>query len=106
MSKKKRRPKREVNDGVKQPRGDVSYLFFDPEEIAVAPWFPTPDASGDPTQVHIIISPDQKENFTIVLRFKGPDSLGEIIHALMTYRNDIWPDADRPWEEDDDSEKS
>jgi hypothetical protein len=59
--------------------------------ITIAEWCPNPDREN-PTQVHLIIELEDAD-FSMVLRFKGTESLDKIINALIETRRRVFPDA-------------
>ena len=59
-----------------------------PEEINVRTWYPTPDASGPPKQVHLHFGKSPGPIFAV--RFKGPRGLDRMIDALISHREEVW----------------
>lgn len=68
--------------------GIVAYL--DVESLEIAPWSPDDKAELPPTQVHLI-QHIRGIKEPIILRFKGPDTLGVLIEQLARYRGEVWP---------------
>jgi hypothetical protein len=58
----------------------------------IVEWHPLPDAQGDPTQVHIIITPGEGplDEFKFILRLKSKDACDGMIEALQRHRNNVW----------------
>ncbi len=52
-------------------------------------WCPAPTPTVPPTQVHLHLPPIG--GVQIVVRFKGPHTLDELIAALQHHRHDVWP---------------
>lgn len=52
-----------------------------------------PAGEDDPTQVHFHIYVEGKEDEPLIMRFKSPDSIGDLVEELNRYRNLVWPDA-------------
>lgn len=67
--------------------------FFELEELRIAAWCPDAKAEEPPEQVHLI-SKLQELNIPIIMRFKGPDTLGFLIEELAKYRREVWPDCE------------
>lgn len=65
-------------------------VFFEVEEINVHEWHPTPDGSGPPEQVHMEIVAKGFPS-PLLMRFKGPGSIGRLILALRKHRDAVWP---------------
>jgi hypothetical protein len=57
------------------------------EGINVYSWCPAPEPIVPPTQVHLHIN---LGGLTLVMRFKGPDTLDAIIKALRDHRRDVF----------------
>lgn len=72
------------------------------EGLRVLEWCPN-DRAGNPTQVHLAVTfhealqtplgpvrnPGGLESM-IVVRFKGPDTISELIDALTWHRDNVW----------------
>jgi hypothetical protein len=65
---------------------------FEVKDIQINEWHPTPDGTGPATQVHLVIR-FYGIGCPFVWRFKGPESLGQIIAAFTRHRASVWPDA-------------
>ena len=61
------------------------------EAIRVAEWHPTPDASGPPTQVHLLIEGGDVP--LMAIRFKGPDTLAKVAAALVVHGQNVFGDS-------------
>ncbi len=69
---------------------NVTGAFAEIKELHVSSWNPLPDGKGPSTQVHLRI--DLKDfDVPFVMRFKGPDTLDQLIDALERHRYDVWP---------------
>lgn len=86
-----------------KPRGKVTRSnkpkpgivhFLDVESLEVAAWCPDTEAQQPPEQVHMILRLQDLEDVPFLIRFKSPDTLGFIIQELVTYRRQVWPDAE------------
>ena len=64
--------------------------FFEIESISVNEWHPLPDGEGDPEQVHMMIDVADVP-YPFVVRFKSRRAIDELIVALMTHANHVWP---------------
>lgn len=51
------------------------------------------DDGKNPTQVHFVMKLDRFP-YPLVVRYKGPDTLGFLIEELARYRKMVWPDAE------------
>lgn len=67
---------------------------IDVDGIRIASWCPTPDASGPPTQVHVVIDIDAETS--MVLRFKSPRGLSRFIKTLCDHGQEVWPEYADP----------
>lgn len=65
---------------------------FELKDCNIYEWHPTPDGSGKPTQVHLVANYYGVPQ-PFVWRFKGPETIGQIILALSRHRKSVWPDA-------------
>lgn len=57
-----------------------------PAGFQVLSWSPKPQPS-DPTQVHLHFEVNDQ---TVIVRFKGPDTLDRLIEALQQHRDEVW----------------
>jgi len=72
----------------------LSY-FLEIQQTEIAAWSPgKPEEKLPATQVHFI---QTVKDFPakLVVRFKGPDTLGFLIEELIKYRRDVWPDSEK-----------
>lgn len=94
MSKKtrKRSPKRNIIETRQGPRTAPLHTK-EIESFSVNAWCPDLEAKQPPEQVHFVLNVKGDLRAT-VLRFKSPDTLGDLIEQLIEYRNEVWPDAD------------
>jgi len=60
------------------------------KSISVNEWHPLPDGQGKPEQVHLWIQMEDSD-IPFVMRFKSPKPVDELIVALITHRNGVWP---------------
>jgi hypothetical protein len=74
-----------------EPR-NVRMVALDIASAEIVEWHPLPDGQGRPTQVWLIVT-FHGAPLPAVWRFKGPDTLGQIIAALQRHRANVWPDA-------------
>ena len=72
------------------PRSLEGVSLFEIESLDVYEWCPTPDASGPPEQVHVVVN---VRGFPapFVLRFKSPRTIGRFINNLRKHRDNVWP---------------
>lgn len=70
------------------------YAIFEIESITFAQWCPGPDGQGQPTQVHMEIRVKGLPT-PLVMRFKGPDTLGKFIQQMQRHRCEVWPHVPR-----------
>ena len=79
-----------------QAKGDVHSVnvaglaFYDVEEISVNEYHSLPNGEGEPEQVHMMLKLERVEH-PIVIRFKSPATLDQVIVALMAHRRRVWP---------------
>lgn len=74
------------------PRPGIE-VAYEIDSVNIAAWKPGP--VGDPakaTQVHMAVRVKGLD-LPMVIRFHGPDTLGEFIRQLVMYRSYVWPDA-------------
>ena len=64
--------------------------FFDMTNISVNEWHRLPDGEGKPEQVHLWIEVDDIP-YSFVVRFKSRRPVDELIVALMTHAEAVWP---------------
>lgn len=61
------------------------------DSLEIAAWTPERDGKGTPTQVHLLINLERPmDDIGIVLRFKGPDTLGVLIEQLQRYKREAF----------------
>ena len=90
--KRKRRSKRNIITQSKGP--STSPLHIEEiESFRVAEWCPDLEAKEPPEQVHFVLNLKNSLRAQ-VLRFKSPDTLGDLIAQLIEYRLRVWPDAE------------
>jgi hypothetical protein len=59
------------------------------KEFKVVSWHPTPDASGPPTAVAIVITTEQHGD--LVMRLKSARAVDDFIRALEHHKADVFP---------------
>lgn len=59
---------------------------------SVNAWCPDLEAKVPPEQVHFVLEVEGAVHSN-VLRFKSPDTIGDLIDLLTEYRRYVWPDA-------------
>lgn len=82
------------------PIDDQPRTLYGPkvEGYTVASWCPTPDASGPPTAVALVIETEAFEipagtKYDIVLRLKTPQAADTLIQSVLRHKRQVWPDA-------------
>lgn len=64
-------------------------VFLAPSEgLHVVSWCPTPDGTGKPQQVHLLVPIGH--DATIAIRFKSRAAVQSIIDALADHGDDVW----------------
>ena len=89
----KRKPKRKSKNEITTAYGmehPVNFSFI--REITVAEFQPA-DQDAD-LEIHMLIKCVGRKD-TMVMRFKSPDTIGDLIENLNFYRKRAWPDADK-----------
>ena len=92
MKKRKRRSKRNIIE----TRGGPTTAPLHTKKIdsfRVAAWCPDLEAKKPLEQVHFVLNVEGDLRAT-VLRFKSPDTIGDLIDQLTEYRRHVWPDAE------------
>lgn len=65
------------------------------EEIQINEFHPLPEGQGDPTQVHLAMKlKDAPANLLLILRLKSRRACVELIEALTTHTNNVFPVPD------------
>jgi len=64
--------------------------FYEIKAISVNEWHPLPNGSGKPEQVHLMIEIEDIP-YPFVLRFKSRRPIDELIVALITHANNVYP---------------
>lgn len=65
----------------------ASFYEAYPEGFHIYSWCPTPEPTVPATQVHMHIP---FAGTRLIVRFKGPYPLDELIRALQEHRRDVW----------------
>ena len=92
MRKRKRRSKRNIITQRKGPIPGVLH-YKEIESFSINAWRPDIEAKMPPEQVHFVLNLKGAVHAQL-LRFKSPDTLGDLIDQLTEYRRLVWPDAD------------
>jgi len=74
------------------PRSLAGLAFLEIESLDVAEWCPTPDGSGRPEQVHLVITVAGAPA-PLRMRFKSARTIGRLINALRKHRDNVWPQS-------------
>lgn len=70
---------------------DLKLLPGKMEILVINARHPLPDGQGGATEVHLIINLDQPlQGFGVLMRFKGPETLGALIEQLERYRKEVF----------------
>jgi hypothetical protein len=64
--------------------------FFEIKSISVNEWHSLPDGQGKPEQVHLWLDIEDIP-YPFVMRFKSRRPVDELIVALITHANGVWP---------------
>jgi hypothetical protein len=80
----------ELPDEEHGPTPLAGVAMFQIEDLNVAEWCPTPDGTGRPEQVHVVIRVTGFPH-PFVMRFKSPHSIGRFINNLRKHRDSVWP---------------
>ena len=88
-----------------KPKGQVirsnlsekAYTLTVEPVIEIKEWCPDNEAKLPPEQVHFVVRwPVPLEGLpAIVIRFKGPDTLGFFIEELIRFRRSVWPTSEK-----------
>ena len=89
--KKRRRSKRNIITQSKGPQTPPLHTQ-EIESFRVAEWCPDLEGKLPPEQVHFVLNIKGALRAQ-VLRFKSPDTLGDLIEQFIEYRARVWPDA-------------
>lgn len=68
------------------------YVKIGEPTVEIGAWSPRDDGKN-PTQVHFVMKLNGFPH-PLVMRCKGPDTLGFLIEELARYRKMVWPDAE------------
>jgi hypothetical protein len=71
------------------PQNLVGMKFLDVASVQIAEFHDLPDGQGGPTQVHMLLHL-KGSDVPIILRFKGPDSLNEVVEALRYHGKNVF----------------
>lgn len=66
------------------------------ESFSVGSWCPTPDGTGKPTAVAIVVRTTTAIGtaMDVVVRIKSPMELDRVVQMLLRHKRDVWPDAE------------
>lgn len=66
-------------------------------EFEIAAYSPGHEKNTRPTEVHFIIhwAADETRFPPMVIRFKGPDTIGFFIEELTKFRRFVWPNSEK-----------
>jgi hypothetical protein len=76
------------------PVNTVGMKYFEVENIGVFEWHSLPDGQGKPEQVHLQFKVAGIP-YPFVMRFKSRKPVDELIMALITHANGVWPNVPR-----------
>jgi len=65
--------------------------FYEIKGISVNEWHSLPNGEGKPEQVHMMLEVDGFP-YPLVIRFKSRRPVDELIVALITHANRVWPE--------------
>jgi hypothetical protein len=82
--------RRRAPPGSRLPTNLAGMAFLEIEELRVGSWCPLPDGKGPATQVHMVIGVRGLDE-PLIIRFKGPGTLDQLIESLQRHRADVWP---------------
>ncbi len=78
------------DDDASVPQNLEGLAFLEIDSVDVKEWHALPDGGGPPLQVHMVISVVGLAT-PLLLRFKGPHTIGRLIGALRKHRDNVWP---------------
>lgn len=79
------------NNDDQRPVNLPDMYLIEVDGIDVAEWHPLPDGNGKAEQVHVYLHFKDPKMPTFVLRLKSARAVDELITALITHRNGVWP---------------
>lgn len=71
----------------------AQFMPIQPRSVSVRQWFPTPDGTGQPEQVHIVLELDSPTMPALIIRFKSRKGLDAFVADLMANANEVWPEG-------------
>jgi hypothetical protein len=74
------------------PENLAGTAYYEIEVVRVAEFHEEADGRGPPTQVHLLLKVGGLPH-PLVLRFKGPGTIGQLIAMLRRHRANVWPGA-------------
>ena len=80
------------------PRNLAGTRFTEVTSISVNEYHPLPDGKGKPEQVHLYFE-IKGYPFPFVVRFKSRRPVDNLIVALLTHANGVWPKPKKGQEE-------
>ncbi len=72
------------------PENLAGQEYYPIQSLEVLEYHPLPDGEGEPTEVHLWIIVEGAEDTPFAVRFHSPQSVDELIVALMTHRKRVW----------------
>jgi hypothetical protein len=76
------------------PANTAGMKYFEVESIGVFEWHSLSDGQGKPEQVHLIMRMTGYDP-PVIMRFKSRRPVDELIMALITHSNGVWPNVPR-----------
>jgi hypothetical protein len=75
---------------LKEARGLAGFSFHEIQSIKVLEYCPTSDASGEASEVHLVLRMRGVPR-PLILRATSPHHIDDLVSALVTYRAAVWP---------------
>jgi hypothetical protein len=72
------------------PINTAGMKYFEISGISVNEWHSLPDGKGNPEQIHMMVEVADFPH-PLVIRFKSRRPVDELIMALITHANNVWP---------------
>lgn len=74
-------------------RTNINIVPVEVDSITIANWCPSPDGTGRPQQVHVLLDICGLEEVSIAIRFKSRRGLDNFVADLLSHANDVWPEG-------------
>lgn len=71
----------------------AQFTPIQPLSVSVRQWFPTPDGTGQPEQVHVVLDLDSEAMPALIVRFKSRKGLDAFVADLLENANAVWPEG-------------